>query len=154
MAAAKRHQKSAGIGGALILIIFIVLTITVFSVLTLVSSQNELSMVNKSAEVATNYYNAEKEAAVKFSEIKTALNNVTDNEEIMRITSETGANANITMEGVEISFKVSIDENRSLLTVIKIKDNNFEVTSQKIVSENEFIIDDFIDVWDGVSPLQ
>ncbi len=152
--AEKRHKKTAGIGGALILIIFNVLTITVFSVLTLVSSQNELSMVNRSVEAATTYYNAEKEAAVKFSKIKTALSNVTDNEEIVKITSEIGANANIMIDGVEISFKISIDENRSLLTVVNINDNNFEISSQKIVSENEFIIDDFIDVWDGLSPLQ
>ena len=151
--AAKRHQKSAGIGGALILIIFIVMTITNFSVLTLVSAQNELREVRKSSEIETSYYNAEKEAAVKLSEIKAALNNVTDNAEISAIVSEKGASAKTTPEGVEISFKASIDENRSLLTVVNYQNNAFEVISQKIVSEKQIIIDDGLNIWDGVSPL-
>lgn len=151
---AKRHQKTAGIGGALILIIFIVMTITNFSLLTLVSSQNELGAVKKSAEIAANYYNAEKEAAYILSEIKTALANVTDNTEIAKICSEKGAIANTTPDGVEINFKVSIDENRSLLTVININSGNFDIKSQKIVSENDIIIDDDIDIWDGLSPLE
>lgn len=151
--AVKRHQKSAGIGGALILIIFIVMTITNFSILTLVSAQNEFREVKKSSEIATAYYKAEKEAALKIGEIKTAVKNVTDNVDIVRIASEKGANANTTPQGVEISFKVSIDENRSLLTVINLENNNFEVKAQKIVSENQIIIDDDIDIWDGLSPL-
>lgn len=152
--AVKRHQKPAGIGGALILIVFIVLTITSFSILTLVSAKNEMGSVKKSAENAADYYNAEKEAAVKLSEIKTAIENVTDSEEIARIISEKGANANVAIDGIEVSFKVSIDENRFLLTEININNGKFKITSQKITSENEIIIDDGFNIWDGISPLE
>lgn len=152
--AVKRHQKPAGIGGALILIVFIVLTITSFSILTLVSAKNEMGSVKKSAENAADYYNAEKEAAVKLSEIKTAIENVTDSEEIARIISEKGANANVAIDGIEVSFKVSIDENRFLLTEININNGKFKITSQKITSENEIIIDDGFNIWNGISPLE
>lgn len=152
--AVKRHQKPAGIGGALILIVFIVLTITSFSILTLVSAKNEMGSVKKSAENAADYYNAEKEAAVKLSEIKTAIENVTDSEEIARIIFEKGANANVAIDGIEVSFKVSIDENRFLLTEININNGKFKITSQKITSENEIIIDDGFNIWDGISPLK
>lgn len=152
--AVKRHQTSAGIGGALILIIFIILTITSFSVLTLVSAKNEMGSVKKSAEIASDYYNAEKEAAVKLNEIKTAASGITDSEEIARIISEKGANANVTMDGIEASFKVNIDENRFLLTEIKIINGEFKIISQKIASENEIIIDDSFNIWDGISPLE
>lgn len=152
--AVKRHQKPAGIGGALILIVFIVLTITSFSILTLVSAKNEMGSVKKSAENAADYYNAEKEAAVKLSEIKTAIENVTDSEEIARIISEKGANANVAIDGIEVSFKVSIDENRFLLTEININNGKFKITSQKITSENEIIIDDGFNIWNGISPLK
>lgn len=152
--AVKRHQKPAGIGGALILIVFIVLTITSFSILTLVSAKNEMGSVKKSAENAADYYNAEKEAAVKLSEIKTAIENVTDSEEIARIIFEKGANANVAIDGIEVSFKVSIDENRFLLTEININNGKFKITSQKITSENEIIIDDGFNIWNGISPLK
>ena len=113
-----------------------------------------MGSVKKSAENAADYYNAEKEAAVKLSEIKTAIENVTDSEEIARIISEKGANANVAIDGIEVSFKVSIDENRFLLTEININNGKFKITSQKITSENEIIIDDGFNIWDGISPLE
>lgn len=151
--AAKRSGRSAGIGGSLILIIFIILTITVFSVLTLVSSQNELGTVKKSAQVSTAYYNAEKEAAIKIGEIKTALSGLTDSQAIAEISAEKGASASVTPEGVNISFKVKIDENRSIETALLAANGSTNVVSQKIVSEKGFIIDDDLPIWDGSSPI-
>lgn len=151
--AAKRYHKTAGIGGSLILIIFIVMTVTNFSLLTLVSSQNELGTVKKSADISTNYYNAEKEAAHKIAELKTKLAGVTDNTEITKICSENQVNAAIAPDGVEINFKIGIDENRSLLTVMSMNGGSFDIKTQKIVSEKDIIIDDDIDIWDGLSPL-
>ena len=107
--AEKRGGRSAGIGGSLILIIFIILTITVFSVLTLVSSQNEIGTVKKTAEVAEAYYKAEKEAALKTAEIKSAVSGVSDNQSIANISLEHDATASVTPEGVNITFKVKID---------------------------------------------
>lgn len=151
--AEKRSGRSAGIGGSLILIIFIVLTITVFSVLTLVSSQNEIGTVKKTAEVATAYYNAEKEAAVKTAEIKNAVSGIDDNQSIADISLEQGASASVTPEGVNITFKVKIDDNRSIETVLYAANGNIDVVSQKIVSDKEFIIDDDLPIWDGSSPI-
>lgn len=149
----KRSGRSAGIGGSLILIIFIVLTITVFSVLTLVSSQNEIGTVRKTAEIATAYYNAEKEAAIKTSEIKNAVSGIDDNQSIADISLEQGASASVTPEGVSITFKVKIDDNRSIETVLHAASGNIDVVSQKIVSDKEFVIDDDLPIWDGSSPI-
>lgn len=151
--AEKRSGRSAGIGGSLILIIFIVLTITVFSVLTLVSSQNEIGTVKKTAEIAAAYYNAEKEAALKTAEIKRAVSGIDDSQSIADISLEKGAAASVTPEGVNITFKVKIDDNRSIETVLHAANGDITVFSQKIVSEKEFIIDDDLPIWDGSSPI-
>lgn len=151
--AEKRSGRSAGIGGSLILIIFIVLTITVFSVLTLVSSQNEIGTVKKTAEIAAAYYNAEKEAALKTAEIKSAVSGIDDSQSIADISLEKGAAASVTPEGVNITFKVKIDDNRSIETVLHAANGDITVFSQKIVSEKEFIIDDDLPIWDGSSPI-
>ncbi len=151
--AEKRSGRSAGIGGSLILIIFIVLTITVFSVLTLVSSQTEIGTVRKTAEASANYYNAEKETAIKTAEIKSAVSGIDDNQRISDISLEKGASASVTPTGVNITFKVKIDNKRSIETVLYAENGNVDVTSQKIVSENELIIDDNLPIWDGSSPI-
>lgn len=151
--AEKRGGRSAGIGGSLILIIFIILTITVFSVLTLVSSQNEIGTVKKTAEVASAYYNAEKEAAVKTAEIKSAVSGINDSQSIADISFEKGASASVTPDGVSITFKVKIDDNRSIETVLHAAGGNVGIVAQKIVSDSEFIIDDDLPIWDGSSPI-
>lgn len=155
----KQNRHSSGIGGSLILIIFIVLTLTVFSVLTLASARNELSMVTRTAKSSTDYYAAEKEAAIKCGELIKLLDGVTDRQEILNIAAENGAEAedmgNIDAVGATaISFTVDIDGNRSLKTVILSDNGKMSVTAQQIVnSSSDIIIDDELNLWDGSSPF-
>ncbi|MCM1299713.1 MAG: hypothetical protein NC228_09145, partial [[Eubacterium] siraeum] len=74
----QRNGHSSGIGGSLILVIFIILTITVFSVLTLVSAQNELNTVKKSKAMSEAYYAAEKTAAEKCGQIGSIMSSNDD----------------------------------------------------------------------------
>lgn len=149
--AVQRSRASSGIGGSLILIIFIVLTITVFSVLTLVSAQNELGTVNKSAEVSDDYYAAEKAAAEKCGEIKTAVSGLTANSDIAEAAINLGASVMSDESGVTISFTVDIDEKRELETTLRVEQGELTVTSQKTSSKNKgIIIDDSIELWDGL----
>lgn len=147
--AVQRGKVSSGIGGSLILIIFIVLTITVFSVLTLVSAQNELAAVNRSVKVNDDYYKAEKTAAEKCGEIKEAISELTANSDIAAEAVNLGAAAETDENGVTISFGVDIDEKRSLETTLRAEGGELKVISQKTVSKNEeIIIDDSIVLWD------
>ena len=148
--AVQRSRASSGIGGSLILIIFIVLTITVFSVLTLVSAQNELGTVNRSAKVSDDYYAAEKAAAEKCGEIKTAVSGLTGNSDISAAAINLGAFVSTDESGVTISFTVDIDEKRELETTLRAEGGELTVTAQKTASKNQgIIIDDSIDLWDG-----
>lgn len=148
--AVQRGKVSSGIGGSLILIIFIVLTITVFSVLTLVSAQNELAAVNRSVKVNDDYYKAEKTAAEKCGEIKKAASELTANSDIAAAAVNLGAAAETDENGVTISFGVDIDEKRSLETTLRAEGGELKVISQKTVSKNEeIIIDDSIVLWDA-----
>lgn len=148
---AVQHGKvSSGIGGSLILIIFIVLTVTVFSVLTLVSAQNELAAVNRSVKVNDDYYRAEKTAAEKCGEIKKATSELTANSDIAASAVNLGAAAETDENGVTISFGVDIDEKRSLETTLRAEGGKLKIISQKTVSKNEeIIIDDSIVLWDA-----
>lgn len=145
----ERGRVSSGIGGSLILIIFIVLTVTVFSVLTLVSARNELGTVNRTAKNSKNYYSAEKLAAEKCGELKNALSGLTENSDIVSAAINSGASASSDENGVTVSFSVDIDEKRSLDTALRAEKGELKIISSKIVSKDDgLVIDDSIELWE------
>ncbi len=147
--ATERGKASSGIGGSLILIIFIILTVTVFSVLTLVSAQNEIGTVRKTADISKKYYDAEKIAAEKCGELKAAFSDITEIPEIVSAAVEQGASASSDEIGATISFNTDIDENRTLETVLRAEQGELNIISSKIVSKSDGItIDDNIDLWE------
>ena len=151
--AEKQNKYSSGIGGSLILIIFIVLTITVFSVLTLVSAENELGTVERSAKVSEDYYAAEKKAALKCSELKKAVSGLTDQQEIITMLSLTDASVSANGDDVTVSFTVEIDGIRKLETVLRPENGTLVLVSQKIIVPEDIIIDEGMDIWDGTFPF-
>ncbi len=141
-----RGRASSGIGGSLILIIFIILTVTIFYV---VSAQNEIGTVKKTADISKKYYEAEKTAAEKCGELKAAFSEITENSGIVSAAVELGGAASSDEKGVTVSFMTDIDENRVLETVLRAEHGELKLISSKIVSKNEGIdIDDTIDLWE------
>ena len=151
--AEKQTKYSSGIGGSLILIIFIVLTITVFSVLTLVSAENELGTITRSAKVNEDYYAAERAAALKCGELENAISGLTEQQEISDALSTAGASISNGIDGLTASFTVDIDGNRNLETVLKAENGSLTVVSQKITVPDSIIIDEGMDIWDGTFPF-
>ena len=151
--AEKQNKYSSGIGGSLILIIFIVLTITVFSVLTLVSAENELGTVTRSAMISEDYYAAEREAALKCDELNNMVSGLTDQQEMIAMLSLAEVSVNTELDGFTVSFTVEIDDNRLLETVLRPDNDALIIVSQKITVPDEIITGGNIDVWDGSFPF-
>ena len=152
--AEKQNKYSSGIGGSLILIIFIVLTITVFSVLTLVSAENELGTTERSVKASEDYYAAEKEAAIRCGELESAISGLTDQDEISAALSLAGANVSTDYEGIKVSFTVDMDDIRQLETVLRPENGSLVVVSKRItVPQDEIIVDEGMDIWDGSFPF-
>lgn len=151
--AEKQNKYSSGIGGSLILIIFIVLTITVFSVLTLVSAENEVKTMEKSVKASEDYYKAEKEVAVRCGELEKTISGLTDLQEISAALSLAGAEVSDAEDGITVSFAVEIDDIRKLETVLKPENGTLVIISQKITVPENIIIDEGMDIWDGSFPF-
>ena len=151
--AEKQSKYSSGIGGSLILIIFIVLTITVFSVLTLVSAENELGITERAVKASEDYYAAEKEAALRCGELEKAISGLTEPIDISTTLSLAGADISSTEDGLRVNVTVDIDEIRQLETILKPENGSLVIISQKITVPEETIIDEGMDVWDGSFPF-
>lgn len=151
--ATKKKGSSSGIGSSLILIIFIVLTLTVFSVLTLSSSKNELNRIEKSVKMSAIYYGAEKTAAEKCGKIKEILNSNSQLAEKITLLSDEGAESELSENGGTVSFTTEIDDKRLLKTVLELNQGDLTIVSQTIHSKNSSAVDDGFEIWDGLSPL-
>ena len=151
--AEKQNKYSSGIGGSLILIIFIVLTITVFSVLTLVSAENEFKTMERAVKASEDYYAAEKEAALRCGELEKAVSGLTEPQEISAALLSAGAAVSSGVDGITVSFTVEIDHIRQLETVVKPENGTLTVISQKITIPEGIIIDEGLDIWDGSFPF-
>ena len=151
--AEKQNKYSSGIGGSLVLIIFIVLTITVFSVLTLVSAENEFRTMERAMKASEAYYAAEKEAALRCGELEDAVSGLTGQEEISAALLSAGAEVNNDDEGITVSFTIDIDSVRRLETVMRPENGTLVVISQRITVPDEIIIDEGLDIWDGSFPF-
>lgn len=72
----KKTNVSVGIGGTLIIVIFVVLCLTVFSVLSFSAAYSDLRLTQKTEQITADYYEVHGRAEEKLSEIYNEIMNV------------------------------------------------------------------------------
>lgn len=141
-------EHGIGIGNSLILLIFMVVTLTVFSVLTLVTANSEAATAEKSADNSQSYYRADLEATVKMGQLSDAIKNAASKDEVSDFAAKNGFSENKDENGVTFSFTVQIDEKRELFAELRYENGTLTVNTWKTVSaDNDYEQD--INVWDG-----
>lgn len=94
----KLSNVSIGMGGALIITIFVVLCLTIFSVLSFTTAYSELMLAKKAEEITYDYYSIHGKAEEKLAHIYEALISAGENIESENIATETLSE----VEGVSI----------------------------------------------------
>ncbi len=144
----KKHGTNSGIsiGSSSLILIFVVLCMTVFSVLTLMSANAEKKLSDKSAQAVSDYYNADLAATMKMNEIAEALfsSDSTVAEQLILL----GAEFTAAQDGIIIAFDTEIDSRRTLHTEALLTENGLKITEWKTVTETE-AADDSPGLWDG-----
>ncbi len=64
-----KNNISMGMGGTIIIIIFVVLCLMVFATLSFTTAYSDLKLVNKTQEITYDYYTIEANAEIKLSQI-------------------------------------------------------------------------------------
>ncbi len=132
----KNTSRSGGIniGSATLLTLFAVLCLTIFSLLSLMSANNEWALATRTAEANTAYYVADLEAAKILEQLQAG-------EMPDGVTSEFFGG---------YSYSVPIDDAQILKVELGF---DMSVTTWQVISVAEWAPDDSLDVWDGSSPL-
>lgn len=142
----KYYSSSIGVGGASLLLIFVLLSFTTFATLSLISANADMKMVLKDAQAVSNYYEADSKAEEIFAQIK-----------------EMGMGLGPVVDGVQIekkdemfiiSYSVPIDERRNLEVKLDLNPANnpeYSIKQWKTVVEEEAYEEtlDETNLWDG-----
>lgn len=171
----KLSNVSVGMGGTLIITIFVVLCLTIFATLSFTTAYSDLKLANKTEEMTYDYYAANAEAEDKLAEVYDVLMEsneslIADNNDIL----ETKTFYNILAENISNIEDVSIIErseennnfglyyessgqkNQKICVTLNIfYDENTKVPHYEIVSWNLANIElpiyeeENIDLWEG-----
>lgn len=125
---ADKSGKGISVGSASLVMIFSVLCLTVFSVLSLVTANNELRLSEKSAASVKNFYTADSAACDIINEAKKDI---------------------ALGKTVDSSFEVKIDENRNLEVAFDIENDEIKITKWQISPISWEAIEETLPVWDG-----
>ena len=128
----RKEHTPAAVGGSSLLVIFAVLCLTIFALLSLSTVQADGRLTNLRTDAVRAYYEAEEEAERILARLRCgkSVDGVT-----------------LTEEGYHYSCEVS--DTQRLVVTVAIEDDGFEILQWQIVSVAEWETDDSLRVWDG-----
>lgn len=128
----RNHRMSApAIGGSSLLVIFAVLCLTVFALLSLSTVQAEKRMADASAQTVTAYYEADLEAERIFARLRSGE-----------------AVSGVQQNGNSYHYSCPITENQVLKVELKQEEDGWKVTLWQVFAQSE-PISETLPVWDG-----
>ena len=129
-------KKSGGVSGAVSLVmIFCVLCLTVFSVLTLAAADRESKLSKMTARNAAEYYRADRDATV----IAAALRNG----------GPLPADVEVVWEGDTASFRLPVGDTLGLDVALSVQGGAYEILRWQTVYSGSWEPDEFLNLWDG-----
>jgi len=137
-------KSGIGVGSASIVLVFAVLCLTIFSLITFVVAGNDKALVDAKAEMVTGYYEADTLAELIISDILAAAE-IPDT--IRGVKINTGFDERLNKETVY--FFCDISGSKSLYVNLAIANDSFDILSWRMYDKEEWEIDDSINIWTG-----
>ena len=127
----------AAVGGSSLLVIFAVLCLTVFALLTLSTAAADSRLSQDAADAVEAYYQADSQAEALWARLR-------DGEQPEEVT-ETMEDAGSTL----YKYTVPISQEQELQVCLQLKDGTWTVVQWQAVSTADWQADEDLTVWDG-----
>lgn len=127
----------AAVGGSSLLVIFAVLCLTVFALLTLSTATADSRLSQDAADAVEAYYQADSQAEALWARLR-------DGEQPKEVT-ETMEDAGSTL----YKYTVPISQEQELQVCLRLKDGTWTVVQWQAVSTADWQADEDLTVWDG-----
>ena len=146
----KGRRVSAGIGISSLILIFVVLAVAVFSVLTLLTVRQDLNSARLSCTAQEQYYAAD----TKATELLAKLRELCGDESVTDITAAAGElGIDAKQRGrdgtVAFSWSVSINEDSLLSCAADYSGGKLNITEWRTVNNMSYINENSLPVWNG-----
>jgi len=138
------NKSGVGVGSASIVLVFAVLCLTVFSLITYVVAGNDKALVDAKVGLVTGYYEADTLAEQILAEL---LATDTTPAKILGVDINTRFDENL---GVETTyFFCYISDIKALYVNLVIRDDSYDILSWRMYDTDDWVFDDSINVWPG-----
>lgn len=117
------RRKSLGVGSVSLILVFCVLCLTIFSLLTLSFARSENALTQKLADSVQKYYAADMKATQAMAELEQTLSSG----EQPAIAAGLEMNYSQTDRGLLVSFLSQIDRQRSIAVTVVYLDGSFDI---------------------------
>ena len=127
-----KREAPPAVGGSSLLVIFAVLCLTIFALLSLSTVQADRRMAEASYQAVQGYYEADTEAELILANLRSG--NLPDN---------------VTKKDNLYSYTCQVSETQALEVEVQITEDSYRGLRWQLVSTTEWEADDGLDVWDG-----
>ena len=147
-------KSGIGVGSASIVLVFAVLCLTVFSLITFIVAGNDKNLVDAKAGLVTGYYEADTLSELILSDILSAAGggggsgscvDIPDNIRGVNIVKTFDDNLNKNV----INFSCDISASKALFVSLVIHDDFFDILAWHMYDIGDWDIDNSINVWTG-----
>jgi hypothetical protein len=133
-----------GVGSASIVLVFAVLCLTIFSLITFVVAGNDRALVDARVQLVSGYYEAEALAESVMFELLTAE---TTPASIRGV--EINTRWDDTLNAVTTYFFSPISDIKALYVTLAIRDDSYDILGWRLYSVDEWKFDTSINIWTG-----
>lgn len=137
-------RSAPAVGASSLLVIFAVLCLTVFAMLSLSTVQADKRLSDASAAAALSYYEADTEAERIFARLRTG-----ELPDGVTVTTYAAPMEGVAIRGSMYSYTCAVSETQALQVEIAEQDGVWTVLRWQTVSTTGWEADDSIDIWDG-----
>jgi len=138
------NKSGVGVGSASIVLVFAVLCLTVFSLITYVVAGNDKALIDAKVGLVTGYYEADALAEQILAELIAAD---TTPGSILGVNINTRFDENI---GVERTYYFChVSDIKALYVSLVIRDDSYDILDWRMYDTDDWIFDESINVWPG-----
>lgn len=138
----KRRNIGLGVGGSSLLMVFIIVCLTTFATLSLLSANADYKLSNKTAQAVTAYYDADSRAVERVAAIKRRL----PAGEAAIVDADL---ADSTAEGY--TFSEAINDRQMLVVTMAEREGSWRITTWQIQNNDSWAGDEqLLNIWDGL----
>lgn len=148
----ERRSSGINVGGASIIMVFSILCLTIFSVLTLITANSENTLAQKSADEVSAYYAADSKSVDKLAQIKSVVANQSSLEGISSAASALKTATVINGNTLYISYSEKINKGQDLSVKLSTDGSKIKVIDWKVVNTSNWEPSSNIDFGKG-NPL-